>query len=405
MTGFVAALLRFLSSFGLACVVLLFLLLLTFLGTLEQVDSGLFDVQKKYFESLFLVHDFFGVVPIPLPGVYLLLTILFLNLMVGGLIRLRKKGSTVGIFIVHTGIGLLLVGEFIRFQYAQDGQMSLWPQEQSNEVESYFEWEVALVGPEADGSRQEYVIPASDFTHLTGGASRLFSHPELPFDLTLSDYARNVDPRPESLAEPGDPVAEGVALHEIEPVTQAEANRPALIVGTELKDGGESRRSVLLGLFWMETNPTFAQITGMHIDPHAVRVGDAVWTIDLRKKRWQVPFEITLDQFIWERHPNTTMAKTFSSDVTKTENGLEETRKISMNEPLRHEGFTFYQASFGPPNTKPTDLHYSTFAVLKNPADRFPIYACIVIGLGMLFHFLQRLMKFLRKESKRTATA
>ena len=65
-----------LASYGFVVVLLSFLLLLTLLGTLEQAEYGLFAVQKKYFDSLFLVHKLFGLIPIPLPGVYLLLALL-----------------------------------------------------------------------------------------------------------------------------------------------------------------------------------------------------------------------------------------------------------------------------------------------------------------------------------------
>src|SRR5437868_8068223 len=46
-----ARVVKVMSSFGLATTVLALLLLVTFLGTLEQVEHGLFDSQKKYFES------------------------------------------------------------------------------------------------------------------------------------------------------------------------------------------------------------------------------------------------------------------------------------------------------------------------------------------------------------------
>ena len=41
----------FMASFGVGVVVLSFLLLLTWLGTVSQVDTSLYDVQKKYFDS------------------------------------------------------------------------------------------------------------------------------------------------------------------------------------------------------------------------------------------------------------------------------------------------------------------------------------------------------------------
>ena len=76
---------RVITSLGLSCTLLVLLGLLTWLGTLEQVHSGLFEVQKKYFESFFLVHRA-GPLSIPLPGANLVLCVLFVNLIAGGIV-------------------------------------------------------------------------------------------------------------------------------------------------------------------------------------------------------------------------------------------------------------------------------------------------------------------------------
>ena len=52
---------EFLGSIALSCILLILLGLLTWLGTLEQVEFGLYEVQKKYFESFVLVHDAGGI--------------------------------------------------------------------------------------------------------------------------------------------------------------------------------------------------------------------------------------------------------------------------------------------------------------------------------------------------------
>ena len=59
------------ASFGVGVVVLSFLLLLTWLGTVSQVDTSLYDVQKKYFDSWIFFEDV-GSLKIPLPGAFLL---------------------------------------------------------------------------------------------------------------------------------------------------------------------------------------------------------------------------------------------------------------------------------------------------------------------------------------------
>ncbi|NIA16298.1 MAG: ResB protein required for cytochrome C biosynthesis, partial [Nitrospiraceae bacterium] len=103
----------------------LLLLLLTYLGTLHQTEYGLFESQQTYFNSIFLIHRAFGTIPVPLPGGYLLVTLLFINLVCGGIIRVRKGWSKLGILVTHVGICVLLVGSFITFEFSESGHMTL----------------------------------------------------------------------------------------------------------------------------------------------------------------------------------------------------------------------------------------------------------------------------------------
>ncbi|MCL4693606.1 MAG: hypothetical protein KJ060_13990, partial [Candidatus Hydrogenedentes bacterium] len=83
MIATLKAIYRGLASYAFGIVILFFLLVLTLLGTLDQVDHGLFAAQEKYFNSVFLVQEVFGVPLLPLPGVYSLLVLLFINLTLG----------------------------------------------------------------------------------------------------------------------------------------------------------------------------------------------------------------------------------------------------------------------------------------------------------------------------------
>ncbi len=71
-----------------------------------------------------------------------------------------------------------------------------------------------------------------------------------------------------------------------------------------------------------------------------------------------------------------------------------------MNEPLREQGLVVYQASWGPQNARPGDPLFSTLSVVRNPADQFPLYACIVIATGLVFHFSRKLVRYIRIEAR-----
>src|SRR5262245_13673571 len=123
--------------------VLSFLLVLTILGTLEQTRSSLFEVQTRYFDSLWVVHHV-GTVPVPLPGVRLLLIVLAVNLVCGGIIRIRKHGTTLGVIVAHVGILAMLVGAGVEFACAQKGHATVAEGDRTAEFQSYYEWEIAI---------------------------------------------------------------------------------------------------------------------------------------------------------------------------------------------------------------------------------------------------------------------
>src|SRR5689334_20633631 len=132
MSKSLSKLYRLFSSFGLACVVLIFLLILVLLGTLEQTRIGLYLAQKKYFESLVAFYPLPGKLALPLPGGYLLMTVLGINLLIGGIIRLKRRRVLIGMYIVHGGILFMLLGAFITHQFALEGNMALNPGQTSS---------------------------------------------------------------------------------------------------------------------------------------------------------------------------------------------------------------------------------------------------------------------------------
>ncbi len=375
----------FLGSYGLATVLFLLLLLLTYLGTIEQVEMGLFETQKKYFDSLFLVHEFFGV-PMLLPGVYLLLVILAVNLIVGGMIRLRKHKTTIGVLIAHFGILFMMFGGLVKFEFGEEGHMTLFENQRSNAFQSYHDWELGI---SKAGSGEEMVIGGDRFQDMSPNETRTFHSGNLPFDVTLSRYARNSQPMPKGpMFEVNQPVIDGFFLEPRPLETQAEQNIAGAYLTIKDKTTGAEQQAIVWG---------FSQ------KPLSLAVGQDNWVFDLRKKRTVLPFTIVLDKFHHEFHPGTRRPKLFMSEVTKIEDGNEQQYKIEMNQPLRHKGYTFYQSGWGPENAAPGQPLFSTFSVVRNPADQYPLIACVIVTLGLLVHFGQKLTRYLRAESKRSS--
>ncbi|MBI5093671.1 MAG: cytochrome c biogenesis protein ResB [Candidatus Hydrogenedentes bacterium] len=387
--------LDFLASYGFAGVIFLLLLLLVFLGTVEQVNQGLFEVQKKYFESIFLVHYFFGKIPVPLPGVYLLLALFTLNIMAGMVLRMRRGLAHLGVLIVHIGMVLMIVAGFVKFKFSDDGNLALWEHDQANVFESYHDYELAITPVGVSGPVKEYVITGDQFTKLRPEQVVTFQNAELPFDLTLTGFVKNGTPRQKGpMVTVSAKAVDGFYIEPLSIEKDAERNLPCAYVTVKDKKTGESQDGILVT---STRQPGFPPVAWY------AQLDDKTWKVDLRKRQVQLPFTIVLDKFTHELHPRTAMAKAFMSDVTKIEDGSEQQVKIAMNEPLRHEGYTLFQSSFGPSNASPGERMYSVFAVVRNPSDQWPLYSCIIITVGLVVHFTQKLLKYLRAESKRRA--
>ncbi|MFM8980065.1 MAG: cytochrome c biogenesis protein ResB [Planctomycetia bacterium] len=445
-------LLDLLGSYGLAVAVLSLLLLLTLFGTLEQRYASIYDVQGKYFESLLLTELRTGedsTFPILLPGGYLLLALLGVNLVVGGILRVRKSLPTLllaagtvlllavvlpsvsagamfivaglvtllllvvtgwawpqqdwgrlGVLVVHGGIVMLLAAGLVEFYASDKGTLALAEADggpyrrAGDEFESYYEWDLVLAEHLADGRVRERVVPFERFEGLEPGQSARFEDPALPFDLRISGFQRNCV----VVAEPQGGV-EGLALRRLPPDREkAERNAPGMLV-TLVEKGPSARTS--RGLVHAEQS-----------FPWRVSVGregaGQDWDVDLRRRRWSFPFTLRLEEFTAAYHPGTTRPKEYSSRVTKLEDGSSEPILVTMNQPLRHKGYTFFQSSFEPSREVVTrdgrrvrTPPVSIFSVVRNPADAWPLTACGIVMVGLAYMMIVKLARHLRAERGR----
>jgi len=377
--------LDFFSSLGLSCALLILLALLTYLGTIDQVENGLFDAQKKYFES-FIVWNAIG--PFPLPGAYAVMSVLFVNLLLGGLVRIRKSWATAGVIIGHIGILMMLGAGLVKFHWSKEGHVLLYEGQSKSEFQSYYDWELVLFVPTANETLREYPIAPKDVEASTGEHGRVFRDPALPFELQVSHYMRNCRAmRKGPMFEVNVPVIEGVFLNEMKPEIEAEQNVAGVYVSARAPDGSHS--------------DVVVQGSTEDEAPQELRIGGNSYGIQLRKQKFPMPFSVRLDKFTKENQPRIDMAKRFSSDVSISEPQGTRGVKISMNEPLRDKGLVLYQASWGPSNAKPGERLFSTLAVVDNPSDKWPLISCIVIAAGMLLHFSRKLVRHVRLEGSK----
>ncbi len=356
--------------------------MLTFWGTLEQGEHTLYATQQKYFESLFLVHWVADVVPIPMPGAYLVLVVLFVNMTLGGIVRVKKAKRKIGVLLGHTGILVLLIGGFVSFNMGQEGNMKIFEQESSDVAVNDRVWEIGIVEMVESGTTVERVIPGKTFDKLAIHESRTIDNDVFPFKLTVSGFSKNCIPQKAGATSTAQAkVIDGFSLRALKNASDALRNVPGAYVLLESRTGADSSE----GILW-----------GRSLKPLVVSLDGRKWSIELRNHNWYMPFSLALNKFTRELYPRTGIPKVFASDVTLTDGGVAQDIRISMNEPLRHRGYTFYQSSFGEDRGRV----YTVLSVSKNPAYDFPIWACAIMTLGMAIHFMQTLINYLKREKR-----
>jgi cytochrome c biogenesis protein ResB len=107
-------------------------------------------------------------------------------------------------------------------------------------------------------------------------------------------------------------------------------------------------------------------------------LGKGPLVVEYRPDQRELPVTIKLLDFRKIDYPGTQMAAEFESDVqlSDPQRGMILMRKISMNEPLRYRGYSFYQSSFIPGSVETTVL-----SVRSDPGTPL-VYAGFLIVIG-----------------------
>lgn len=406
----------FLASFGLAIAILVFMLIATFLGTIvQETVMSLPEAQRQYFDSwvilqrldVVLAHFGFDVpiyqhgapsqgdlgwsssVRIPLPGGLLLMALLSLNLVCGGIVRMKKTLSRAGILIAHLGIAFLMLAGLVNEISADEGLLALYEGQRSAEYRDINRLEIAIMKRLEEGKVEEFTVSAEGLRSLRPGRRLTVAHPSLPFELDLHDFMVNsvlVHARGSRTALP---VIDGYRLQPVRPVVELDRQDRSGCYATARIPGAPDQ----VGILWQyDGEPMFVS------DPWTVRVGEEQYGVKLRLERREIPFEVQVEDFVADFFPGTRMPREYRSDVTVFDGDAETKHRIEMNEPLRLHGYVLFQSSWGPQNAGSDDELYTVFAVVQNVSDQWPAWACLVIGIGLTMHFGVMFFEYARRE-------
>ncbi len=157
-----------------------------------------------------------------------------------------------------------------------------------------------------------------------------------------------------------------------------------------------------------------------NMPPSALRVRrvgseDSDWLVEGEGRAWvsggerheiyfgpdsvKLPFQVALAKFEKIDYPGTQMALSFQSRIHV--NGTEPETLIRMNEPLKRDGFTLYQASFV---ERPGQPSISVFSVNQDPGRPVKYVGSLILGLGIIVFTLMR-SRWYRELQRKPRTA
>lgn len=387
-----------LASLRLTVILMTLAMVLIFVGTIAQTRIGVWRAVDSYFRAPIAWVDPGMFVPggggedlgvrFPIPSGLTIAALMVVNLLAAHVTRFKATRKRVGVLALHAGLIVLLGGEFVTGFLAEEGLMSIDERSSSSYIEDIRDAELAVIDPSDPQQDRVVSIPAALLAEANRNGEAI-SDPRLPFTVEVDRWMPNA-----ALfhAHEPTPASAGVGLEaraeprpQVTGVEGAQTDTPAAYV-TLRRDGQH------LGT-WL--------VSAALIDAQRVGVDGQAYGLSLRYRRTYLPFALHLNDFRHDIFTGTSIAKNFSSDVRIVDPGRGTDREVRiwMNHPLRYAGLTFYQASYKP------DGSGTVLQVVRNPGWMLPYVACLLVGGGMVLHFIQSLVAFLRRRASQGATA
>ena len=337
-------------------------------------------------------------------------------LLVGCWLVFRKRA---GIVLIHGGVLLLMFGEMLVGMLAVEEQIALLEGETKNYAIDIRAVELAIVDSAPDDYDDTIVVPlvekGSPTRYARKGASysgqqrtptqelwdamrrRWGREPEevvsLPLTVEVVEFFRNADvqrlsPDESPRATQGEGlVFKAVELKEASGTDNDSVDFAAAYVKLTSLDGEEDYGTFLL-----------SQLSALEGRSERVVVDGRAYDLTLRFKRSYKPYRIKLIDIEKDDYLGTSTPRSYRSDIRLAAGDDDAGRpiSISMNNPLRYSGETFYQSGYGPDRGFGES---TTLQVVTNTGWMIPYTACMLVLVGLIYHFVLGIVRFLRRRA------
>jgi ResB-like family protein len=334
------------GSLELTTIGLLWLFGLVLAGTFHQLAHSIQETTAVFFHSWLVYAG-----PVPLPAGQLVLAILGLNLIVSAFTRIPFRWSKVGLFIIHLGLILLVIGGLTQRFNRRESVLVLAEGESDTYSYDLQRWDLITSGSEDER------YPLDGLPPQIGGLPVVLQHYLPAAALSWTGGAEVIN-------------SEGA--RSLVPSTLIGGNP---VPGVVMQFGNE-----MILLHGADRAPTVTE-SGMELR--------------IQPSRYPMPVELQLEEFTAEFFPGSDTPKAFTSRVRVTQGDVARTAVISMNEPLRLRDYTVYQLGYDDGGRR--DI--SVFQVVQNPLRWVAYVVTLLISAGLFVHLIIRLIDVRRRQS------
>src|SRR5690606_38323718 len=110
--------------------------------------------------------------------------------------------------------------------------------------------------------------------------------------------------------------------------------------------------------------------------------------MQIKKRILKLPYQITLERFKMDKNPGTNTPASFESFISVLDGRKQApafSQHVFMNNPLKYDGFTFYQSSYFPIGP---DQFGSALSVNFHPGRWIKYLGSLLLVFGSIWHYL-----------------
>ncbi len=298
-------------------------------------------------------------------------------------------GNRGGNVLIHVGVALMMLGQFIFGDRQVEQRMSLAEGQQSNMVFSQGEVELALIDTSDAKDDKVTAVPEAMLKRAASDRKPIVA-PELPCKIKVLKWMSNSNLVKESVDGPKATAGLGTIWNAKEERTNGGATSKTNIASAyvELLD---KKTDASLGIFLVtqmfnDQKQLFVGAPGDQYD--SLTIDGKPYTIGLRFRREYKSYQVFLEDVVKKDYEASDRARDYSSHVViRDDDGSELKGRIWMNNPLRYRGETFYQSEYQPVRMNGQTIEMTGLQVVANAGWIIPYVSCMLVFYGMLAHF------------------